>query len=173
MRQVSSLAGIAVPWRLGPALRHSSKTLIIGLARHVLAQWCECPSRMPDRRLYALQVPVHSGTCITVGPLTGAEAARWEVNLAASVHYLTGLTIGGKVRRIPCGAGLHDIDPAAVPDHTGSISIALLSAWASPGIDLIERLRISLCGQYGPERARQLMASVPNSYEARRTGASG
>jgi hypothetical protein len=67
---------------------------------------------------------------------------------------------------VPFGSGQHYIDPAAVPGHAGAISIGLLVAWVSLGIDLTERLRIALCGWHGPERARQLMASVPNSYEA-------
>jgi hypothetical protein len=141
--------------------------LIIEKARYAITQRRARLSRLPDRAPYALQVTIHSGTFLTIGPLTATEAARWEANLAASASYLTGLAIGGSMCRIPCGSEQHDIDPTAVPAHAESISIGLLSAWAAPGIDLIERLRIALCGQHGPERARQLMASVPNSYEAR------
>jgi hypothetical protein len=132
-----------------------------------MTRWRDRPSRLPDRGPYASQVPVHSGAFITIGPLTAGEAVRWEANLTASASYLTGLAIGGSVRRIPCGPEQHDIDPAAVPSHAASISFGLLSAWAVPGLDLLERLRIALCGRHGPERARQLMASVPNSDEAR------
>jgi hypothetical protein len=161
------VTGTVVQGRLAPARRRHCRTSIIEKARHAITQWRDHLSRLPDRRPYALQIMTHSGTFITIGPLTAAEAVRWEANLAASARYLPGLAIGGRVRQIRCGSEQHDIDPNAVPAHAESISMGLLSAWSAPGVDLIERLRIALCGQYGPQRARQLMASVPNSYEAR------
>lgn len=168
-----SLAGTAVLWRLTPILGRNYKISFVGRAKHPLTKRRTRRYRSSGRGPYALHVMTHSGTFITIGPLTAAEAARWETNLAASAGYLIGLAIGGTVRRIPCGPGEHDIDPAAVPDHTESISIGLLTAWAAPGVDPIERLRIALCGRHGPERAYQLMSTVPNSHEARQISRQG